>query len=103
MKPPICDLTKTECKFAGLKSFNYGFMRGTEDFCRHPNVNHAVYKFDGSPAFACPTDFRELDAIYQRGPTNDDHERLNWIRANSTGIIRDRAGALLVQLAGVAK
>ena len=44
-----------------------------------------------------------LDALEARSVTIEDHGRLNHIRANSTGTIRDRAGALLVQLAGVAK
>ena len=45
----------------------------------------------------------ELRAFEARGVTVEDHGRLNHIRANSTGAIRDRAGALLVKLAGVAK
>ena len=49
---------------------------------------------------------RQLDLIEQFGVDADDHATLNYIRANSTGAIRDRAGALLVKLAnlpGVAK
>lgn len=45
----------------------------------------------------------ELRTIEARGVTVDDHGRLNYIRANSTGGIRNQAGALLVKLAGVAK
>lgn len=48
----------------------------------------------------------ELRALYARGVTVEDHARLNYIRANSTGGIRNQAGALLVKLAnlpGVAK
>ena len=45
----------------------------------------------------------ELRTIEARGVTVEDHGRLNCIRANSTGTIRDRVGALLVKLAGVAK
>lgn len=45
----------------------------------------------------------ELRTFEARGVTIEDHGRLNHIRANSTGTIRDRAGALLVKLAGVAK
>ncbi len=45
----------------------------------------------------------ELRTIEARGVTIEDHARLNYIRANSTGGIRNQAGALLVQLAGVAK
>ena len=45
----------------------------------------------------------ELRALEARGVTIEDHGRLNYIRANSTGGIRNQAGALLVQLAGVAK
>lgn len=45
----------------------------------------------------------ELRTFEVRGVTIEDHGRLNHIRANSTGTIRDRAGALLVKLAGVAK
>ena len=45
----------------------------------------------------------ELRAFESRGVTIEDHARLNHIRANAKGAQRDRAGALLVQLAGVAK
>ena len=48
----------------------------------------------------------ELRALEARGVTIEDHGRLNYIRANSTGGIRNQAGALLVKLAnlpGVAK
>lgn len=45
----------------------------------------------------------ELRAFEARGVTIEDHGRLNYIRANAKGAQRDRAGALLVQLAGVAK
>ena len=48
----------------------------------------------------------ELRTIAARGVTVEDHARLNYIRANSTGGIRNQAGALLVKLAnlpGVAK
>ena len=45
----------------------------------------------------------ELRAFEVRGVTIEDHGRLNHIRANAKGAQRDRAGALLVKLAGVAK
>lgn len=45
----------------------------------------------------------ELRTIAARGITVEDHARLNYIRANSTGGIRNQAGALLVNLAGAAK
>jgi len=45
----------------------------------------------------------ELRAFEARGVTVEDHGRLNHIRANAKGAQRDRAGALLVKLAGVAK
>lgn len=45
----------------------------------------------------------DLRTFEVRGVTVEDHGRLNYIRANSTGEIRDRAGMLLVKLAGVAK
>jgi len=45
----------------------------------------------------------ELRTFEARGVTVEDHGRLNYIRANAKGAIRDLAGALLVQLAGVAK
>lgn len=45
----------------------------------------------------------ELRTFESRGVTVEDHGRLNYIRANAKGAQRDRAGALLVQLAGVAK
>ena len=45
----------------------------------------------------------ELRTFEARGVTIEDHGRLNYIRANAKGALRDRAGALLVQLAGVMK
>lgn len=45
----------------------------------------------------------ELLTFEARGVTVEDHGRLNYIRANAKGAQRDRAGALLVKLAGVAK
>ena len=45
----------------------------------------------------------ELRTFEARGVTIKDHGRLNYIRAHAKGAQRDRAGALLVQLAGVAK
>lgn len=45
----------------------------------------------------------ELRTFEARGVTIEDHGRLNYIRANAKGALRDRAGALLVQLAGVTK
>lgn len=45
----------------------------------------------------------ELRTFDFRGVTIGDHGRLNYIRANAKGALRDRAGALLVQLAGVVK
>ena len=42
----------------------------------------------------------ELRTFEARGVTIEDHGRLNHIRANAKGAQRDRAGALLVQLAG---
>lgn len=45
----------------------------------------------------------ELRTFEARGVTIEDHGRLNYIRANAKGAQRDRAGALLVKLAGVAK
>lgn len=45
----------------------------------------------------------ELRTFEARGVTIGDHGRLNYIRANAKGALRDRAGALLVQLAGVMK
>ena len=45
----------------------------------------------------------ELRALEARGVTVEDHGPLNYIRANAKGTQRDRAGALLVKLAGVAK
>ena len=51
---PICDLTKTECQFGGTKNFNYGFMRGCHDFCRHPRENRPLYPLLSDKAIACP-------------------------------------------------
>ena len=45
----------------------------------------------------------ELRTFEARGVAIEDHGRLNYIRANAKGALRDRAGALLVKLAGVAK
>jgi len=45
----------------------------------------------------------ELRTFEARGVTVEDHGRLNYIRTNAKGAQRDRAGALLVKLAGVAK
>ena len=45
----------------------------------------------------------ELRTFEARGVTIEDHGRLNYIRANAKGALRDRAGALLVKLAGAAK
>lgn len=45
----------------------------------------------------------ELRTFEARGVAIEDHGRLNYIRANATGALRDRAGALLVQLAVVMK
>lgn len=45
----------------------------------------------------------ELRTFEARGVTIEDHARLNRIRANAKGAQRDRAGALLVKLAGAAK
>lgn len=45
----------------------------------------------------------ELRTFEARGVTIEDHGRLNHIRANAKGAQRDRAGALLVKLAGVMK
>jgi len=45
----------------------------------------------------------ELRTFEARGVAIEDHGRLNYIRANATGALRDRAGALLAQLAGVMK
>ena len=35
MKYP-CPLSSTPCKYAGDKSFDYGFVSGSGTFCRHP-------------------------------------------------------------------
>lgn len=45
----------------------------------------------------------ELRTFEARGVTIGDHGRLNYIRTNAKGALRDRAGVLLVQLAGVMK
>lgn len=67
---PICDLTKTECQYAGLQNFNYGFMRGTEDACRHPKIDsrqRSLYTFSGRPRFPCP-----LGLLPAQPTTNDE-------------------------------
>lgn len=40
-----------------------------------------------------------LDEVAERGPTDEDHDRLNWCRANGVGSMRDKAGELLLKLA----
>ena len=71
--------------------------KGAQDDLANP-LPDQVAEHDGEEDFE-----PELRTIEARGVTVEDHRRLNYIRANSTGTIRDRAGALLVKLAGVAK
>lgn len=74
--------------------------RGAIDELANPLPNQ-VAAHDGAEDFE-----PELRTIAARGVTVEDHARLNYIRANSTGGIRNQAGALLVKLAnlpGVAK
>ncbi|MHB8762419.1 MAG: hypothetical protein ACYC6J_08605 [Coriobacteriia bacterium] len=71
--------------------------RGALDDLANP-LPDQVAAHDGAEDFE-----PELRTFESRGVTVEDHGRLNYIRANSTGEIRDRAGALLVQLAGAAK
>ena len=44
-----------------------------------------------------------LYEVAERGPTDEDHDRLNWCRANGVGSMRDKAGELLLKLAGARK
>ena len=81
--------------------------RGALDDLAKP-LPDQVAEHDGADAESAiyPEMRRQLDLIEQFGVDADDHATLNYIRANSTGAIRDRAGALLVKLAnlpGVAK
>ena len=71
--------------------------RGALDDLANP-LPDQVAAHDGEEGFE-----PELRALEARGVTIEDHGRLNHIRANSTGGIRNQAGALLVKLAGVAK
>lgn len=71
--------------------------RGALDDLANP-LPDQVAAHDGAEDFE--PDLRTFEA---RGVTVDDHGRLNYIRANAKGAQRDRAGALLVKLAGVAK
>ena len=71
--------------------------RGALDDLANP-LPDQVAAHDGEEDFA-----PELRIFEARGVTIEDHARLNRIRANAKGAQRDRAGALLVKLAGVAK
>ena len=71
--------------------------RGALDDLANP-LPDQVAAHDGAEDFE-----PELRTIEARGVTIEDHGRLNYIRANSTGGIRNQAGALLVKLAGVTK
>lgn len=71
--------------------------RGAIDELANP-LPDQVAAHDGEEGFE-----PELRAFEARGVTVEDHGRLNYIRANAKGAQRDRAGALLVKLAGVAK
>ena len=71
--------------------------RGALDDLANP-LPDQVAAHDGAEGFE-----PELRTIEARGVTVEDHGRLNHIRANAKGTQRDRAGALLVKLAGVAK
>ena len=48
-----CPLRKEPCKYAGLKRFNYGFMSGSEDYCRHPRIKRGIYSAIGKDV-SCP-------------------------------------------------
>ena len=69
--------------------------RGALDDLANP-LPDQVAAHDGEEGFE-----PELRTIEARGVTVDDHARLNYIRANSTGGIRNQAGALLVKLANL--
>lgn len=71
--------------------------RGALDDLADP-LPDQVAAHDGAEGFE-----PELRTFEARGVTVEDHARLNYIRANSTGVIRNQAGALLVKLAGVMK
>ena len=71
--------------------------RGALDELANP-LPDQVAAHDGVEDFA-----PELRTFESHGVTIEDHGRLNHIRANAKGAQRDRAGALLVKLAGVAK
>ena len=74
--------------------------KGAQDDLANP-LPDQVAAHDGEEDFE-----PELRTFEARGVTIEDHWRLNYIRANSTGGIRNQAGALLVKLAnlpGVAK
>lgn len=71
--------------------------RGAIDELANP-LPDQVAAHDGAEDFE-----PELRTFEARGVTVEDHGRLNHIRANAKGAQRDRAGALLVNLAGVTK
>ena len=71
--------------------------RGALDDLANP-IPDQVAAHDGVEGFE-----PELRTFESRGVTVEDHGRLNYIRANAKGAQRDRAGALLVKLAGVVK
>lgn len=50
-----CPLAESgKCQFGGGKSFNYGFMWGSHDYCRHPRQRTAVYNSLTGEPIACP-------------------------------------------------
>jgi len=57
---PVCDSTKKPCQFGGIKAFNYGFMRGTHDFCRHPKECRPIYNALSGCAIKCPLGHPDL-------------------------------------------
>ena len=71
--------------------------RGALDDLANP-LPDQVAAHDGAEDFE-----PELRTFEARGVAIEDHARLNYIRAHAKGAQRDRAGALLVQLAGVVK
>ena len=42
MKKYLCSLSEDGCEYGGNKRFNYGFVSGTHEFCRHPRQKTPV-------------------------------------------------------------
>ena len=53
MRKYKCPLRDEACEYAGLKLFNYGFVSGSHDYCRHPRIKRPIYSLVGN-TIECP-------------------------------------------------